>query len=108
VAPPLDGIWASAPYFHNGSVPTLAQVIDPDKRPKKWRRNRLGIDFLQIGLSVEGMEEDQKSKPPRLAPAERRWIFDTSRPGKSNQGHDFGKGLTDTQASDLLEYLKTL
>jgi mono/diheme cytochrome c family protein len=108
VAPPLDGIWASAPYFHNGSVPTLAQVIDPDKRPKKWRRNRLGIDLQQIGLSVDPIEEDQKSKPPRLAPAERRWIFDTFRPGKSNQGHDFGKGLTDAQASDLLEYLKTL
>jgi mono/diheme cytochrome c family protein len=108
VAPPLDGIWASAPYFHNGSVPTLAQVIAPDKRPAKWRRNRLGIDFQQIGLSVERMEEDQKSKPTRLSPAERRWIFDTTRPGKSNQGHDFGKGLTDAQVSDLLEYLKTL
>jgi mono/diheme cytochrome c family protein len=108
VAPPLDGIWATAPYFHNGSVPTLAQVINPDLRPRKWRRNRLGIDFQQVGLSVERIEEDQKSRPPRLPPAERRWIFDTSRPGKSNQGHDFGNGLTQAQASDLLEYLKTL
>jgi len=83
-------------------------VINPDLRPRKWRRNRLGIDFQQVGLSVERIEEDQKSRPPRLPPAERRWIFDTSRPGKSNQGHDFGNGLTQAQASDLLEYLKTL
>jgi hypothetical protein len=38
IAPPLVGIWASAPYFHNGSVPTLWQVLDPDSRADIWTR----------------------------------------------------------------------
>jgi hypothetical protein len=37
-APPLYGIWASAPYFHNGSVPTVRGVLDPKSRPDVWRR----------------------------------------------------------------------
>ncbi|MFM8175034.1 MAG: hypothetical protein ACKN81_15945, partial [Pirellulaceae bacterium] len=71
------------------------------------------IHLLSTGASLGDLDFWSSSirstdKPPRLAPAERRWIFDSSRPGKSNQGHDFGKGLADAQASDLLEYLKTL
>ena len=37
-APPLDGIWATAPYFHNGSVPSIALVLDSAARPGTWRR----------------------------------------------------------------------
>ena len=38
LAPPLYGVWASSPYFHNGSVPTLRQVLHPEERPKIWKR----------------------------------------------------------------------
>lgn len=38
LAPPLYGVWASSPYFHNGSVPTLRQVLKPDERPTIWQR----------------------------------------------------------------------
>ncbi len=49
VAPPLDGIWASAPYFHNGSVPTLWDVLHPESRPSIWRRIGLGLDGERMG-----------------------------------------------------------
>ncbi|MEK6234783.1 MAG: c-type cytochrome, partial [Planctomycetales bacterium] len=44
LAPPLDGIWASAPYFHNGSVPTLRDVLNPRLRPIVWKRSEDGYD----------------------------------------------------------------
>ena len=45
-APPLYGVWASAPYFHNGSVPTVEQVLDTSKRPQLWRRAIQTIDAV--------------------------------------------------------------
>ena len=50
VAPPLDGIWASAPYLHNGSVPTLWHVLHPEKRPAVWKRTENGYDRNARGL----------------------------------------------------------
>ena len=44
VAPPLDGVWASGPYFHNGSVPTLWHVLHPERRPAAWLRTEDGYD----------------------------------------------------------------
>ena len=49
VAPPLDGIWASGPYFHNGSVPTLWHVLHSDQRPKVWSRSEDGYDCQKVG-----------------------------------------------------------
>lgn len=104
VAPPLDGIWASAPYLHNGSVPTLWHLLHPQERPKVWRRIAMGLDEESIGLVVETLEE----VPAKLSNADRRWYFDTQVTGKSAQGHDYPDELTEEQKSDLLEYLKTL
>jgi endo-cleaving rubber dioxygenase len=50
-APPLYGVWATAPYFHNGSVPTLEQVLDSSKRPALWRRK------LETIGSVTGFDQ---------------------------------------------------
>ncbi len=105
VAPPLDGIWASAPYFHNGSVPTLWHVLNPAARPTVWRRTPTGYDEARVGLEVE---ERADLPEGRLRPAERRRYFDTRRPGKSAAGHDFADVLDDDQKQALLEYLKTL
>ena len=104
VAPPLDGIWASAPYLHNGSVPTLWHLLRPQQRPEIWRRTALRLDTARMGLEVESVD----SIPRRLKPAERRWYFDTKQFGKSSQGHDFPNDLTEAERDDLLEYLKTL
>lgn len=105
VAPPLNGIWASAPYFHNGSVPTLWQVLHPDERPTLWKRSEEGYDRKQVGLEV-GVY-DKLPKNVRLS-AERRTYFDTRRRGKSAAGHRFPDVLDDGEKRAVLEYLKTL
>ncbi len=104
VAPPLDGIWASAPYLHNGSVPTLWHLLHPNERPERWRRTALGLDTAKMGLQVETDME----LPRRLKPAERRWYFDTTQFGKSAKGHDYPSKLSEEEKTDLLEYLKTI
>ncbi len=104
VAPPLDGLWASAPYLHNGSVPTLWHMLHPQERPTIWRRTELGLDAKNMGLCVEIVSEI----PKRVKVADRRWYFDTTQNGKSSEGHDFPNVLSEEQKTDLLEYLKTL
>lgn len=104
VAPPLDGIWASAPYFHNGSVPTLWHVLHPESRPKVWRRVAMALDETRMGLVVEELDQSP-SKGPK---SDRRWYFDTSVSGKSASGHDYPNALSESEKEQLLEYLKTL
>ena len=105
VAPPLDGIWATAPYFHNGSVPTLWHVLHPAARPAVWQRTPTGYDQARVGLEVEAWSEMPKAG---LSAAERRRRFDTSKPGKSAAGHDFPDALDEDEKTAVLEYLKTL
>ena len=105
VAPPLDGVWASAPYFHNGSVPTLWHVLHPAERPAVWRRTPTGYDTARVGLEVEERTDMPAGK---LVPAERRRWFDTRKPGKGAAGHDFPDALTEPEKAAVLEYLKTL
>lgn len=104
MAPPLDGIWASAPYFHNGSVPTLWHVLHPEQRPTLWRRTALEMDTQRVGLQVEELAE----LPPGLSNRARRQYFDTRAAGKSQAGHDFPSELTEPQRTAILEFLKTL
>jgi hypothetical protein len=105
MAPPLDGIWASAPYFHNGSVPTLWHVLHPDQRPKVWRRTAVDLDVKRIGLTVEELVETPRAASSNV---EKREYFDTARTGKSADGHNFPLDLTEEQRTAVLEYLKTL
>jgi mono/diheme cytochrome c family protein len=105
VAPPLDGVWATAPYFHNGSVPTLWHVLHPDARPVVWRRTPTGYDDRRVGLEVEVLADMPAGKLP---PAARRGYFDTRRPGKAAAGHDFPAALDEDEKAAVLEYLKTL
>jgi hypothetical protein len=105
VAPPLDGVWATAPYLHNGSVPTLWHVLHPAERPVVWRRTPTGYDDARVGLEVEELAD---LPPGRLLPAVRRTYFDTRQPGKSAAGHDFPDVLTEAEKAAVLEYLKTL
>lgn len=105
VAPPLCGIWASAPYFHNGSVPTLWQVLNSNKRPKVWRRTRDGYDRKHVGLEHKTFDVVPDSVTDK---AERRWYFDTTKFGKSAAGHSFPDELSQPEKRALLEYLKTL
>ncbi len=105
VAPPLDGIWASAPYFHNGSVPTLWHLLHPESRPVVWKRSSDGYDERRVGLEVE---ERAAMPAGKLPPVERRRHFDTTKPGKSAAGHDYPDQLSEEEKTAVLEYLKTL
>jgi mono/diheme cytochrome c family protein len=107
-APPLDGIWATAPYLHNGSVPTLQDVLNSKARPKiftrTYRTDADAYDAIRVGWKVEVLEP----AAPSLAPYERRKIYDTSQPGRGNGGHTFGDHLSTQERRAVIEYLKTL
>ncbi|WP_209400333.1 c-type cytochrome [Pseudozobellia sp. WGM2] len=99
IAPPLDGVWATAPYFHNGSVPNIAEVLNSEDRSTYWSRNYDSSDYDDVNLgwnyTVETSKRDKNT-------------YDTTIKGYSNSGHTFGDILTDTERLALLEYLKTL
>ena len=105
VAPPLDGIWASAPYLHNGSVPTLWHLLNPDKRPEVWKPIDEQFDETRVGLRVDefAVVPDSETDVAIL-----RSYFDTRKLGKSNKGHDYPADLNASQRKAVLEYLKTL
>ena len=100
VAPPLEGIWASAPYFHNGSVPTIAAVLDSSQRPTYWTRSFQSTDYDQaaLGWNFTAVQPD-----PSMTT-----IYDTTLPGYTNSGHTYGDALDDADRAAVLEYLKTL
>ncbi|PRQ08755.1 hypothetical protein [Enhygromyxa salina] len=107
VAPPLDGIWASAPFFHNGSVPTIELVLDSTKRPTYWRRD----DYDSTNFDEDALGWPWTPSPTAQddAPSgERKYIYDTTKPGHRNTGHSFGDALSDGERAAVLEYLKTL
>ncbi len=105
VAPPLDGVWASAPYLHNGSVPTLWHLFHPKERPVLWRRTEDGYDRRKVGLEVTIYD---KLPTDVVSGRARRRFFDTRITGKSAAGHRFPEALTAAEKHAVLEYLKTL
>ncbi len=95
-ARPLEGIWATAPYLHNGSVPTLADLLEPpQKRPTEFRSGVLAFDTDRVGLGtvIKGAPNS---------------IFDTRQRGNSNDGHRYGTDLPQDDKRALLEFLKSL
>lgn len=101
---PLDGIWASAPYFHNGAAPTLAAVMDSSSRPKVWKRTETGYDTVNVGLEVDVFE----NVPEGLSDRIRRMYYNTEHFGNSNAGHTFPDALDADEKLAVIEYLKTL
>jgi mono/diheme cytochrome c family protein len=94
----LDGIWIRAPYLHNGSVPSLTDLLMPvEGRPKKFLRGYDVYDPVKIGFVSEGAEAQRVG-----------FEYDTSLPGNSNQGHTFGTQLPPDEKQALIEFLKTL
>ncbi len=107
IAPPLDGIWATAPYFHNGSVPTIEGVLNSAARPRYWLYPTAPSDFntdtLGWNHGVLGYgKQEAKAKD------ERKRIYDTTTAGYSNSGHTYGDHLSPAERHALIEYLKTL
>ncbi len=106
IAPPLDGVWATAPYLHNGSVPDIRSLLDSRLRPTFWRHEQpRDYDATILGWRYERLEHGKDQAADR---EERARIYDTTRPGYGNGGHLFGDGLTDAERDAVIEYLKTL
>jgi mono/diheme cytochrome c family protein len=110
-APPLDGIWASAPYLHNGSVPTLHSLLKSSTRPRRFARppstDFEHYDTRQVGWRFRELT-DKEVTAMKSSAHTAHFLYDTSHFGLGNRGHTFGDKLTDDQRMDLIEYLKTL
>lgn len=105
--PPLDGIWATAPFFHNGSVPTVELVLNSHARPTYWAR--VDLDSTNFDEDALGWPFDTYDAPPDALPdEERKMVFDTTQWSQSNAGHTYGDHLTDAERRAVIEYLKTL
>ncbi len=106
---PLNGIWATPPYLHNGSVPTIEHLLgDPEDRPKKFYLGNREYDPVNLGYKFDKIDNG--------------FEFDTSLRGNSNRGHEFrkdfskdkeikgviGPALSADDRKALIEYLKTL
>lgn len=107
MAPPLDGVWATGPFLHNGSVPTIELVLNSAARPTYWKR--VDLDSAHFDQDTLGWPYVELAYGHAQADdAERKYIYDTSFIGHSNVGHTFGDHLTDAERRAVLEYLKTL
>ncbi|MCI0537310.1 MAG: cytochrome c [Verrucomicrobiales bacterium] len=88
----MAGVWARSPYLHNGSVRTMQELLTPSSaRAKSFQRGSRAYDTAQMGYTDEGA-----------------YRFDTTTPGNSNAGHDYGTELSGPQRRELIQYLKTL
>ncbi len=103
-AGPRDGVWATPPFLHNGSVPSLYDLLLPAKdRPKQFTIGR-DFDPVKVGVDTTG--------------ASGKFLFDTTKIGNSNMGHSFetgprgagviGRLLTDDERWAIIEYLKSI
>ena len=99
IAPPLDGVWATAPYLHNGAVPDLETLLNSKKRPTFWQRN---FNKPSYNYNVPGWNYETKKTPGGAE------IYNTTLKGYGNQGHYFGDKLSDRKRRAVIEYLKTL
>jgi len=95
---PLDGIWLRGPFLHNGSVPTLRDLLDaPEQRPAVFYRGYDVFDRAKVGFVSDVPAADGQSFTR----------YDTTIPGNSNRGHVYGTTLTDEEKRAIVEYLKT-
>jgi len=98
VGEPLDGLWLRAPYLHNGSVPNLRDLLEPQaKRTRVFYRGYDVYDPKNVGFISQGEASQREG-----------WRFDTAVRGNGNQGHRYGTDLSAFKKAALLEYLKTL
>ena len=96
--PFLDGLWLRAPYLHNGSVPTLRDLLEPpERRPASFWRGYDLYDPVRVGFVTSGAEAERVGT-----------LHDTTRLNNGNGGHLFGTALAEAEKVALLEYLKTL
>lgn len=95
---PLDGIWARAPYLHNGSVPTLRDLLNaPEGRPAAFYRGYDLFDRVKVGFVSDVPQAGGRTY----------FRFDTTVPGNGNGGHVYGTLLSDDEKDSIVEYMKS-
>jgi hypothetical protein len=95
----LQGIWATAPYLHNGSVATLADLLKPAAQRAKQFKMGSAYDTVNLGIAVDQPQSNYVMVTTDCSDLNS---------GNSRCGHEFGTQLTDPEKKALLEYLKTL
>jgi mono/diheme cytochrome c family protein len=93
-AGPLNGIWATAPYLHNGSVPTLMELLSANRSQSGFCVGSRGLDGTDVGYQPDCIGEESK--------------INLLINGNRNTGHTWGSELSDPQKRQLIEYLKSL
>ena len=127
-ARPLNGIWATAPFLHNGSVPTLYDLLSPlEKRPSFVQLGSQQFDPAHVGITQDAdldkklLSDKEDSHELTADYEEGLFVLDTRQPGNTNTGHIFddreksafvsgiiGPKLSEAQKMALIEYLKTI
>ena len=95
----LKGVWAAAPYLHNGSVPTLAELLKPAAERVKTFKIGPAYDTVNIGLAVDQAQSSYELETTDCSDLNS---------GNSRCGHEFGTNLSAAEKKALLEYLKAL
>jgi mono/diheme cytochrome c family protein len=109
VAPSLSGVWATAPYLHNGSVPTLWHLMHPDARPTQFWVGGHALSFELVGIAGELDAQGVWTYPADVRPWSTPRLFDTRSTGCSDRGHEAEFAvLGEEQKRDVLEFLKRL
>ncbi len=102
-AGPRDGVWATGPFLHNGSVPNIYELLSPAAERSKTFYVTRDFDPIKLGLDISGKKEG--------------YFFDTTRIGNSNAGHSFehikgpgviGPAFSESERFALIEYLKSI
>jgi len=107
-APLLSGVWMSAPYLHNGSVPTIRQLLTPSERPQRFSVGGHRLNYVTLGIDGRMDAHGAYIYPDGYAPWSQPQVIDTTQPGLSNRGHLEGSTLSDIEKAALIEYLKLL
>jgi hypothetical protein len=117
IALQLDGLWLRGPYLHNGSVPTVRALLEPEeRRPPTFYRGYDVLDGRNVGFisrRCSGAQPNPAGQPSSpefqsgCMPVKRGWFYDTSERGNGNRGHRYGVDLSSAQKTALVEYLKT-
>jgi mono/diheme cytochrome c family protein len=99
IAPPLDGIWITAPYLHNGSVPDLETLLNSRESPRYWSRDfdNPEYDYKKLGWKYNVVDSVSGTN-----------VYNTDLPGYGNYGHTYGDRLSSKERKAIIEYLKTL
>jgi hypothetical protein len=94
-ARPLNGVWATAPFLHNGSVPTLEHLLGPvENRPKAFLLGDPTFDPKNVGIVLHQIDEPKGRDYDKTTGY---FILDTSKPGNHNTGHEFSKEYSKTK-----------